>query len=146
MSQYRFSLSCPWSPNPVLGIYWCLCTYIPVGTLGSWIIARAAVAVFVAERCLQCCWWETCREGLFPLSPSQWIAQALTQNQLSLLAPLKPFSSLEAPATLASGRWVGERCDLMIEGSWWWANIWALGGVAGRNDANRPTWRSSEQW
>lgn len=29
---------------------------------------------------------------------------ALIQNQLSLLAPLKPFSSLEVPATLAAGR------------------------------------------
>lgn len=53
--------------------------------------------------------------------PSQRATRALPQNQLSLLAPLKPFSSLEVPAALAAGRRVGgmgERCDLMVEGGW----------------------------
>lgn len=76
---------------------------------GNWIIAQAAVAVFVVSRS----WLSSacsgagggvCMEGLFSLSPSQRVAQALTQNELSLLAPLKPFSSPEVPATLAAGR------------------------------------------
>jgi len=86
---------------------------------GNWIIAQAAVAVFVVSRS----WLSStcsaagggvCGRTVSPLTILR-VTGALTQNQLSL-----PFSSQEVPTTLAAGRGVGgkgKRCDFMTEGS-----------------------------
>lgn len=130
---------------------------------GNWSIAQAAMAVFtVTSSCLSLvcstagwgvCMWTDCPPCPSPL-PVPEIAQPLTYHQLTLFAPLKPFPapSFSAQRCLCSccwyvSRWGGwelwsqdwrQLCDVVTD-------TWALGGVAGRSNAYRPSWRSSEQ-
>lgn len=132
------NITYPWPPSPLIGICWHLCTHIPVGTLGIGLLHK--------QQWL-CLWWvmswqssahSTAGRGghertVCPVTIPESCSGSCAES--AVLAGTTEALFWPRGTCCSCCWWVSRWEVWKLKAVVWWSNIWALGSVAGGNDA-----------